>query len=226
LRALVVVAALAGSLFALLGAAPPASAYFRPMPTPTGPHHHHRETNPSRAALARMTPKQRHAVARSGHATGRHGRAHCVRRCVNPALAYHSGVQAGPVRPATDPTSGIWCRWIEGWVWTENVTGAKVWQFKVHTDFCWNAATGRVVSHKTTVHPTVYTWASALGWQYRGTTEVSAWRPFGDDTAVRTYAQGHFDFCPPRIWCVQTKYPYVYLDVYGTGWVQMSKWGW
>jgi hypothetical protein len=132
----------------------------------------------------------------------------------------------GPERRASGTIGGAtWCSWIEGWVYAMNVTGAKVWQFTVRTDYCWNEGNATIVSHHTSAHPTVYTWASVLGWDYAGTTEISSWRPFGNNSAVRTYAQGHFDYCPPRIWCVQTKFPYIYLDVYGTGDRLMSKWG-
>jgi hypothetical protein len=222
LRALLAVAALAGSLLTIVGPSSPANAYFHPMPTPTGPHHKHTEKNPSALALSLMTAKQKTAIMRSSGAGKRYGRARCTSNCIDPLLTY--GGRSGPRRPAS--TSGAtWCSWLEGWVYSTNVTGAKIWQFKMHTDYCWNDGTGLIVSHHTTVHPTVYTWASVLGWDYEGTTEVSSWRPFGNSTAVRTYAQGHFDYCPPRIWCVQTKYPYIYLDVYGTGDRFMSKWG-
>jgi len=225
LRVLLAVATLVGALFTVLGPTSPAAAFFHPMPTPTGPHHRHAERNPSAAALARMTSKQKHAIMRSGGASHRSGGVRCWSNCVDPRVSYRS--VTGPVRFGSMTPFGVtWCSWIEGWVWSKNVTGAKIWQFKLHTDYCWNDGTGLIVSHHSTVQPTVYTWAGAIGWTYRGTTEKSAWRPFGNNKAVRTYAQGHFDYCPPRIWCVQSKYPYVYLDVYGTGDRRMSKWGW
>jgi hypothetical protein len=223
MRALLAATALAGSLITIVGPSTPAGAYFHAMPTPTGPHHWHAERNPSSAALALMTAKQEAALVRSKGASKRGGSVVCTSNCVDPTIVVY-GSKNGPVRAAT--TTGVtWCSWIEGWVYTKNITGSKIWQFKVHTDYCWNDGTGLIVSHHTTVHPKVYTWASAMGWEYKGTTEVSSWKPFGNNTAVRTYAQGHFDYCPPRIWCVQTRYPYVYLDVYGTGDRVMSKWG-
>jgi hypothetical protein len=224
-RAVVVIAAPLAAVVVVVGPAAPAEAFFHPMPTPTGPHHWHAEKNPSAYALSLMTAKQKSGLVKY-RGSGRHGgAARCVKNCIDPTITFHS--RSGPKARAGMTASGaIWCSWIEGWVYTKNITGSKIWQFKMHTDYCWNDGTGLIVSHHTSVHPTIYTWASALGWEYKGTTEVTSWRPFGNNTAVRTYAQGHFDFCPPRIWCVQTRYPYIYLDVYGTGDRVMSKWGW
>lgn len=224
-RLVLLVASLLGLALVVVGPAGPAAALFRPMPTPTGPHHWHAEKNPSSYALSLMTAKQKSALIKA-HGSGRHGGAdRCVANCWDPRITY--GSRSGLQRRVAVLASGTtWCSWIEGWVYTKNITGSKIWQFKMHTDYCWNDGTGLIVSHHSTVHPTIYTWASALGWEYKGTTEVSSWRPFANNTAVRTYAQGHFDFCPPRIWCVQTRYPYVYLDVYGSGDRVMSKWGW
>jgi hypothetical protein len=226
LRALLATAALAGAVFAVVGPASPASAFFHPMPPPTGPHHAHPEKNPSRAEFALLTPKQKTAIVRSGGTLRRAGNVRCVRNCGDPrALSRPTlgGERIG--HRAAASTGTIWCSWYWVGIFTANVTGAKIWQFNMRTDYCWNDATGMVVSHHTAVHPVIYSWASFLGWEYKGTTEVSAWRPFGDASAVRTYAQGHFSFCPPRIWCVQTKYPYAYIDVYGTGDRMVSKWG-
>jgi hypothetical protein len=223
-RAMLAIAVLAGSLLTIVGPSMPASAFFHPMPTPTGPHHRHIERNPSAEAVSLLSAKQKTAIAKWSGTSRRLGGVRCTSNCVDPRVVY--GSTAGPDRRASVATAGTtWCSWIEGWVYTTNLTGAKVWQFTVHTDYCWNQGTGTVVSHHTAAHPTVYTWASVLGWDYAGTTEVSSWKPFGNNTAVRTYAQGHFDYCPPRIWCVQTKYPYIYLDVYGTGDRMMSGWG-
>jgi hypothetical protein len=223
-RALRAIAALVGALVMVVVSSAPADAYFRPMPTPRGPHHRHTQTNPTTAALSRMSAKQKTAIMKSGRSARRSGSVRCRSNCVDPRLVY--GSEVGPDRRASAATIGAtWCSWIEGWVYATNLTGDKIWKLTVRTDYCWNTGTGTVVSHHTTVHPTVYTWAGVMGWDYKGTTEVSSWRPFGNNTAIRTYAQGHFAYCPPRIWCVQSKYPYVYLDVYGTGDRMMSKWG-
>lgn len=218
------VGALLVSLLMLIGVAPPASAFFHGMPAPTGPHHRHHERNPGRFALARMTARQKRAIARFAGSGGHYGRKRCHANCVDPVVRSRT-VTGRPYRVAQPASGAIWCSWIEGYVWMENVTRSKIWQFQMHTDYCWNDGTGLIVSHYSAVQPKVYTWASAMGWTYRGTTEKSWWRPFGNNTAVRTYAQGHFDYCPPRIWCVQTRYPYMYLDVYGTGDRFMSKAG-
>jgi hypothetical protein len=218
-------AALAGTLFVLTGPSSPAAAFFHPMPAPTGPHHRHVERNPSSAALALMSTKQKTAIMRSSGTHRTSGRVRCTSNCVDPTITYRSRTEAGTLRRLAGGTGVTWCSWFALFIYSENVTGAKIWQYEIRTDYCWNDGTGRIVSHKTTVHPTIYTWASLLGWEFKGNTEISAWRPFGDNTAVRTYAQGHFDFCPPRIWCVQSKYPYAYLDVYGTGDRFVSKWG-
>jgi hypothetical protein len=222
-RALLALAAVVGSLLTIVGPSTPASAFFHPMPTPTGPHHRHHEKNPGAAALALMTPKQKAAISKSSGVVRRHGKTRCVTDCVDPRVAYDS--TTGSARRAATTSGAILCSWFALYIYAENITGAKIWQFEIRTDYCWNDGTDRIVSHKTTTHPTVYTWASVMGWEFKGTTEISAWRPFGDNTAIRTYAQGHFDYCPPRIWCVQTKYPYAYLDVYGTGDRFVSKWG-
>jgi hypothetical protein len=224
-RTTLVVAALATALVGVLGPAGPAQAFFHPLPAPTGPHHWHAEKNPSAYALSLMSTKEKSGLT-TYRGSGRHvGGKRCVRNCIDPTIEVRS-VRGLPRRASVLATGTTWCSWIEGWVYTKNVTGSKIWQFTMRTDYCWNDGTGLVVSHHTSVQPTIYTWASALGWEYKGTTEVTSWRPFGNATAVRTYAQGHFDFCPPRIWCVQTRYPYIYLDVYGTGDRVMSKWGW
>lgn len=222
LQALLAVA-LAGSVFVVVGPSTPASAFFHAMPPPTGPHHYHKEKNPSQAALALMSPKQKAALVHSGGTLRRSGKARCVRNCTDPRAASQPTI--GVRRHVEATTGSIWCSWYWIAIYSKNITGAKLWQFNMRTDYCWNDLTGMVVSHHTGVHPVVYSWASFLGWDYKGTTEVSAWRPFGDNSAVRTYAQGHFAFCPPRIWCVQTRYPYAYIDVYGTGDRLVSKWG-
>jgi hypothetical protein len=206
-----------------LGPADPATAFYAPMPTPTGPHHYHREKNPSAAALALMTSKQKSAIERSSGERKTYGKVRCVQNCIDPTLRSATATVAD--RQAASSYAPILCSWFAIYIYAKNFSGAKIWQFEIRTDYCRNSGTARIVSHKTTVHPTVYTWASVLGWQYKGTTEVSSWEPFDNSSAVRTYAQGHFDYCPPRIWCVQSKYPYAYLDVYGTGDRLVSKWG-
>ena len=67
--------------------------------------------------------------------------------------------------------------------------------------------------------------AAVLGWSYGGTVDKSQWDYYGDKWVYRSYAQGKFDYCPPRIICIQHMYPYEYVDAYGNGRATTAAWG-
>jgi hypothetical protein len=108
------------------------------------------------------------------------------------------------------------CRWYSVSVAGLNAVRAKVWQYTQRIDWCYD---GRRVYQISPQQLTVSipTWSSALGWRFEGTKEKAQWDYFGDRWVYRSYAMGHFQYCPPRIFCFQDKFPRIWLDTYGSG---------
>lgn len=125
------------------------------------------------------------------------------------------GEVPGPVGSATRLT-GTACRSAWEQIWMKNVTGANIFTYKTTVTWCYSGGKVQSVS-PAQIYGYVYGWAAALGWSYEGVRSNSQWDYYGDRWVYRTYTQGAFRYCPPRIICIQSKYPYAYVDTYGNG---------
>ena len=68
-------------------------------------------------------------------------------------------------------------------------------------------------------------WASADGWEYSGVEDSAQYDYYHDRWVYSSYRQGKFSFCPPRIFCLSTKYPWMYQYTYGSGSWGTGGWG-
>lgn len=173
-------------------------------PIHTQPRKAHPRDNPlTRKERRKLTRKQRAAIP--DHLRHRRGFAKA-----SPVIFSRQLAAAG-MRPDT-----TWCgtSWFK--VWVENVSGADLWYFRDTVTWCWNGTKVLSIGPPTTTVK-VYSWASALGWEYNGIEDSAQWDYYHDKWVYATYRQGKFSFCPPRIFCVQTKYPWMYQYTYGSG---------
>jgi hypothetical protein len=209
LCALLTAAVLSGSVLAAAGPAPAAQASCLECPPwHTHPRHLYPKDNPLTSyEKSLLTTTQRHAVIAKVH--------------------HSSGYKTlpSPLAPTATATGTIWCR--ETWfrIWSTNALGWTIWNWKNTVHWCWS--NGKVVSIDppvTTVQ--VHDWAAADGWEYKGIQDSAQWDYYHDRWVYSTYRQGHFSFCPPRIFCVQSKYPWVYIYTYGSGHYGNGGYGW
>jgi hypothetical protein len=90
-----------------------------------------------------------------------------------------------------------------------NIVGIVMWKYLQQQAFCYNGS--RITSlfdYRRWAH------VAAPGWDFRGhigraTTGAAGTWHYG------TWTQGHFALC--AAWCVEHKYPWVDIDVYGNG---------
>jgi hypothetical protein len=99
-----------------------------------------------------------------------------------------------------------------------------IWRWSLPVTWCWDGW------QVTTIHPAIpnwhiYSWASVLGWAYEATVDRDQWDYYGDRWVFRSYAQGHFSYCPIRIGCLQHMYPWEYVDTYADGGAGTAGWG-
>lgn len=182
-------------------------------PWHAGPRKAYPKDNPLTAhELSLLTPRQRHAVIASVH--------HRVSFRSSP-----SPLAAQQLRAAgLDPAASVQCGDYMFEIYTENALGWHIWYFKDTVHWCWD---GRHVVAITPPHTQVkiYDWASADGWEYSGIEDSAQYDYFHDRWVYSTYRQGKFSFCPPRIFCLSTKYPWMYQYTYGSGSVGNGGWG-
>ncbi|MFD1936678.1 MULTISPECIES: hypothetical protein [Nonomuraea] len=126
----------------------------------------------------------------------------------------------GPADPRTTlanpdgALAGCNAAWVT--VYMNNVSGSTIWRYRQQVDWCSNG------SQVTSISPAqisgyVYGWAAALGWSYEGVRNNAQWDYYGNRWVYRTYTQGAFHYCPPRVICVQKVYPNITIDTYGNG---------
>jgi hypothetical protein len=99
-----------------------------------------------------------------------------------------------------------------------------IWRWSLPIDWCWN---GWSVTSISSVHPSwhIYSWAATLGWSYEGMIDQDQWDYYGDGWVYRSFAQSHFQYCPPWIGCLSHMYPYEFVDTYGDGGAGTAGWG-
>lgn len=116
-------------------------------------------------------------------------------------------------------TNGRRCSTASVWEYATNVTHTKLWQYTQTDQWCWDTGTHRVVSvgNPAKIAGTVTTFAAALGWSYAGVLNQRVSDYYGDHWVYDVWSQGHFDYCPPRVICVQHSYPQLTLYLYGDG---------
>jgi hypothetical protein len=131
----------------------------------------------------------------------------------------YSTVEAGEMAIDPDDAAGLGLSDVEalGWeckrVWAgrvyRNFVGMVLWRYRQQQGFCYNGS--RITS--------LYDWRRwaevyAAGWDFKGhigratTGGAGTWH-YG------TWTQGKFSLCWQ--WCVDTKLPWVDIDVYGNG---------
>lgn len=108
------------------------------------------------------------------------------------------------------------CRWYRVWVSGLNAARAKLWTYAQRIDWCYDGRRVYRISPQQ-LSVSIPTWSAALGWRFEGTKEKVQWDYFGDRWVYRSYAMGQFQYCPPRIFCFQDKFPRIWLDTYGNG---------
>ncbi len=98
-----------------------------------------------------------------------------------------------------------------------NSVGNRIWRFTLGIDWCYNGYQVTSISPPQ-ISGYVYSWASALGWEYDGITSQAQWDYYGDKWVYRSTANGKFSFCPPpKLWCLQRVYPWITMDNYANG---------
>lgn len=107
-----------------------------------------------------------------------------------------------------------------GYLYSRNAAGNNIWRWKATQRFCWNSPEVTSVSAPI-IHQHVYEWADALGWSYDGLVQapnpVDYYAPEAPGIRFDTLREGKFEYCPPRIFCLDTAYPRYTYRVYGTG---------
>jgi hypothetical protein len=209
LGALLAAAVLSGTLLAVAGPTTSADAScVECPPTHTHPRHLYPKDNPLTSyEKSLLTARQRNAVIASVH--------HRIGFKTLPS----------PVAAMTTAAGSLDC--AETWfsIWTKNALGWTIWSWKNTVHWCWSG--GKVVAIDppvTTVQ--IHDWAAADGWEYKGIQDSAQWDYYHDKWVYSTYRQGHFSFCPPRIFCLQSKYPWVYIYTYGSGGYGNGGYGW
>lgn len=209
LSVLLAATVLGGSLLAVTGPAATAGAScIECPPTRTHPRHLYPKDNPLTSyEKSLLTSRQRKAI---------------------PARLHHrTGYKSLPSPLAVTRTAATTVGCSETWdrMWATNALGWTIWSWKNTVHWCWSG--GKVVSidpPMTTV--SIHDWAAADGWEYKGIEDSAQWDYYHDKWVYSTYRQGHFSFCPPRIFCVQSKYPWVYIYTYGSGHYGLGGYGW
>jgi hypothetical protein len=185
----------------------PSAPSHRLPPTPTGPMTNLADAEPTSAQRARLTAAERQGL---------------VTRTVATSEGFAPG-QLAELRTSGVQVMATGCTWFQWTVTGLNVAGASVWRYAMRIDWCF--AGSRVVSiSPPQIRGHVYAWAAALGWSYRGVQSQAQWDFFGDGWVYRNFSQGKFELCPPRFWCIQTRYPWIYIDSYGNGVARVPAW--
>lgn len=121
--------------------------------------------------------------------------------------------EAGPSLGGTPVTASTGCRDVWAYVDMLNITRSRLWRFQVSKYFCWNGT--RVTrADAPVVSPTITTLGTVTGWDYVGiNAEFDRYYQLGKSAygGHHSYRQGRFKYCPPRVVCLQNKYPYVNL---------------
>lgn len=248
-RLMTLVVAVAIALVTMASTAGPAAADTRMPHRPAGRHGPccHDRLRRAAAAKHRMTRQQRRAlidhylfVKRHGGPVTRH-QPPCTRcmwqqrhtladgTVIHATVTHSANVAPHNTRAAAPRSRRITeCGWVSRTVSAENITGDSPWRYTQRMDWCWTSdshGNPAVVSHSPAqISEKVYSWAGADGWSAGGRQDESLWDYYGNHWVWRSYTEGKFDFCPPRIWCFQTVYPYIYIDIYGDG-TYDSYWG-
>lgn len=205
--------ALTASVGAVVAAGPAQASCVECPPIHHKPRKAHPKDNPlTERERSLLTKKQKKAiVARVRHKA--------KFRSISP-LSVADELRAQGVEPTTNISCGEYM--LE--VYTENGIGWRIWYFKNTVHWCWNGS--RVISiDPPSTQVKIYGWASLDGWEYNGIQDSAQYDYYHDKWVYSTYRQGKFSFCPPRIFCVSTKYPWMYQYTYADGGSESGGWG-
>jgi hypothetical protein len=157
---------------------------------------------PTEEQLAKLTPEQR-SVLLDGE-----------------VVAGTSGSAPSDLEDLRDSgviTAASGCMWLEVWILNENpILQIDLWKYTNRVDWCYNG------SQITSISPIQITgwvsqYASTLGWRYHGILSQAQWDYFGDGWVYVSESQGKFEFCPPRVVCVDAQYPWITQHNYADG---------
>lgn len=210
---LVVALTVAASVGAVTAAEPAQASCVMCPPIHTGPRKAHPKDNPlSGHEWSLLTKNQRKAIVRSWH------RSTSFKK-VPP------GVFATQLRAVgVEPNVVIYCGEYAVEIYAKNAVGWRIWYFKNTVHWCWNGS--RVIAiDRPHTQVKIYGWAALDGWEYNGIQDSAQYDYYHDKWVYSTYRQGKFSFCPPRIFCVSTKYPWMYQYTYGSGSYANGGWG-
>lgn len=211
--ALVAALTLVASVGVVTTAEPAKASCVKCPPIHTGPRKAHPKDNPlTKHEWSLLTKKQRKAMVKSWHHKSSFKK-------VPP------GVFAAQLRAqGVEPDSVIYCGEYALEVYAENGVGWHIWYFKNTVHWCWNGSRVLAIDPPHT-QVKIYSWASLDGWEYNGIQDSAQFDYYHDKWVYSTYRQGKFSFCPPRIFCVSTKYPWMYQYTYGSGGTGIGGWG-
>lgn len=127
---------------------------------------------------------------------------------------------------ATASIAARGCRTTESFIWFKGVAGTQLWRFAQAKYWCWNKRTKRVDSKPNVmIKVRIRQAASIAGWDYKGLDEDGK-----DDHIIRwgnsrkgghsSMRRGLFKFCPPKIFCFNTRRPTITLENHYDGTVR------
>lgn len=116
-------------------------------------------------------------------------------------------------------TNGRACTTVSVWRYGTNSVHQELWRYTMTDQWCWDTVRHRNLSIGTPakISGRVASFASALGWSYKGILNQRITDYYGDKWVYDAWTQGEFDLCPPRIICIEHRYPELTLYLYGDG---------
>jgi hypothetical protein len=111
-------------------------------------------------------------------------------------------------------TSARGCRSVVSRYVKENVFGYNLWAYHQRLDWCWRG--GRITSANPRCTGTTPLGPWYLWWDFKG--HIACWYGGGvGNTYVMRKRQGKWQYCPPRVGCIQTVLPIVWVRGNGDG---------
>ncbi|GAB3499085.1 hypothetical protein FB471_1576 [Amycolatopsis cihanbeyliensis] len=127
-------------------------------------------------------------------------------------VTVRSHADAGEAR-----TRGIeTCNWVKVTVEAENAVGSRLWSYVNRVDWCYSNAIVTSIS-PIQIASDIPQWSNLAGWTYDGVKSKEQWDYYGDKWVYRNHTQAKFEYCPPRVICIDEALPEILIDTYADG---------